>query len=132
MSSIYRKLKEFAASQASESSLFPGDEVLPIWVAREKQGYRRHQIPYWTLRGYLTVHNGLLLYGRRIVIPVARQREILEKTLQGNLGIQRCRLSIMESGWWLGVSAQMDKIVKQCHMCAKEANDCSKLPTYPW
>ena len=91
--------------------------------------------PYWTLRGYLAMHNGLLLYGRRIVIQVARQREILEKIHQGHLGIQRCRLRIMESVWWPGVSAQMDK---QCHMCAKEAVAhkepmiVAKLPTYPW
>ena len=131
------KLKEFSASQAS-------DAVCSQVMKYCRFGWPdKHRVtddikPYWTLRGYLTVHNGLLLYGRRIVIPVARQREILEKIHQGHLGIQRCRLRIMESVWWPGVSAQMDKMIRQCHMCAKEAVAhkepmiAAQLPTYPW
>ena len=44
----------------------------------------------------------------------------------------------MESVWWPGVSAQMDKMIKQCHMCAteavahKEPMIAAQLPTYPW
>eukprot|EP00731_Ephydatia_muelleri_P004100 Em0002g276a len=131
------KLKEFSASQAS-------DAVCSQVMKYCQFGWPdKHRVtddikPYWTLRGYLTVHNGLLLYGRRIVIPVARQREILEKIHQGHLGIQRCRLRIMKSVWWPGVSAQMDKMIRQCHMCAKEAVAhkepmiAAQLPTYPW
>ena len=138
MSSNYReKLKEFSASQASDAVCSQVMKYCQFgWP--EKHRVTDDIKPYWTLRGYLTVHNGLLLYGRRIVIPVARQREILEKIHQGHLSIQRCRLRIMESVWWPGVSAQMDKMIKQCHMCAKEAVAhkepmiAAQLPTYPW
>ena len=64
------KLKEFAASQAS-------DAVCSIKYSQFRWS-NKHLVTddiksYWALRGYLTVHNRLLLYGRQIVIPMARQ-----------------------------------------------------------
>ena len=48
--------------------------------------------PYWEARGELTMGEGLLLCGGRIVVPEAMQAETLQKLHQGHQGIQRCRL----------------------------------------
>ncbi|KAL5477426.1 hypothetical protein EMCRGX_G024224 [Ephydatia muelleri] len=45
--------------------------------------------PYWKLQGELTVHNNLLLFRTRIVVPNALQRETLQKIHNGHQGIQR-------------------------------------------
>ena len=45
--------------------------------------------PYWRVRSELTVHNNLLLYGRRILVPKQLQKEILHKIHCGHQGIQR-------------------------------------------
>ena len=73
------KLKEFSASQASDAVCSQVMKYCQFgWP--EKHRVTDDIKPYWALRGYLTVHNGLLLYGRRIVIPVARQRDPRENT----------------------------------------------------
>ena len=50
--------------------------------------------PYWVHRGLLTIQDGLLLFGSRIVVPRACRRETLDKIHSGHLGIQRCKLRV--------------------------------------
>ena len=94
--------------------------------------------PYWNVRGELTIHQGLLLYGTRIVIPKTLQRETLTKIHQGHQGVQRCCLRAKVSVWWPGISQQIDNFVKQCPTCVKESSPNSEpmmqteLPAFPW
>ena len=48
--------------------------------------------PYWQARGQLTVHDDLLLYGQRIVVPAAMQQVTLSEIHRGHQGIQKCCL----------------------------------------
>ena len=52
---------------------------------------------YWKCRGQFSLHNELLLFGNRIVIPSHLRKEILTKIHQGHQGIQRCRLRLVTS-----------------------------------
>ena len=94
--------------------------------------------PYWQARGQLTVHNNLLLYGQRIVIPVSLQKEILSKSHEGHQGIQKCRLRANTSVWWPGISKHIKDLVEQCPTCVKEHTPGKEpliptdLPDYPW
>ena len=76
--------------------------------------------PYWQARGQLTVHNNLLLYGQRIVIPISLQKEVLSKIHEGHQGIQKCRLRANTSVWWLGISKHIKDLVERCPVCVKE------------
>ena len=96
-------------------------------------------IPYWKVRGNLTVDKkNLLLYGKRIVVPKLLRKETMEKIHTGHQGIQRCRLRANTSVWWPGLSHELDNLVKQCHTCAREFTPRrqpmipTQLPGYPW
>ncbi|KAL5506839.1 hypothetical protein EMCRGX_G008586 [Ephydatia muelleri] len=94
--------------------------------------------PYWVHRGLLTIQDGLLLFGSRIVVPRACRRETLDKIHSGHLGIQRCKLRVQQSVWWPGVSKEIESLVKHCRICArtttthKEPMIVSQPPDYPW
>lgn len=96
-------------------------------------------IPYWKVRGNLTVDKkNLLLYGKRIVVPKLLRKETMEKIHTGHQGIQRCRLRANTSVWWSGLSHELNNLVKQCHTCAREFTPRrqpmipTQLPDYPW
>ena len=55
--------------------------------------------PYWKYQGELSVHDNLLLYQNRLVIPKQQQQQVLEK-LHTVQGIQRCRLRAKSLVWW--------------------------------
>ena len=51
-------------------------------------------MPYWKVKGSLTVCEGLLMLNDCIVIPKSLQREIMDKIYQGHQGIERCRMRV--------------------------------------
>jgi len=94
--------------------------------------------PYWQHRDKLTLHNDLLLFGNRMVVPKQLQKQTLEKIHQGHQGINRCRLRIKSSIWWPGVSNEMGMFIKQCPHCEqsttppRELMISTPLPSHPW
>ena len=95
-------------------------------------------VPYWKVRGSLTVHNGLLLYQGRIVVPMSLQRETLTRVHDGHQGIERCRMRVKTSVWWPGISQQLSEMVTNCAVCARDSAlrreplMTTPLPDYPW
>ena len=95
-------------------------------------------VPYWSAKSKLTVHDHLLLFRDRIVIPKCLQSETLQKIHQGHQGIQRCRERISRSVWWPGVSRDIEAHVNKCPECTKnhpqhrEPLIPSPLPHHPW
>jgi len=77
--------------------------------------------PYWTVRGNLTLHDELLLYGGRIVVPKQLQKETLKKIHTGHQGIVRCRLRAT-SVWWPGISKELELFIQKCPECVKTIN----------
>ena len=71
------------------------------------------------MRGDLTLHDNLLLYGSRIVVPKSLRAATLRKIHNGHQGIQRCRQRTTSSVWWPGVSRHIEQLVKSCPICAK-------------
>lgn len=93
---------------------------------------------YWNVQGDLVVHKKLLLYGKRIVVPKALQRETLKKLHQGHQGIVRCQERARISVWWPGIGQQIKDLVQGCSTCAREFVPHPEpliptpLPEFPW
>ena len=94
--------------------------------------------PYWEAQGELTVGNGMLMLGRRIVVPKALQEETLKKLHEGHQGIVRCRLRAKTAVWWPGLSKQITAFINKCPECARDNTPHreplipTSLPDYPW
>ena len=103
-----------------------------------QQTLTNNLLPYWKVRGEISLYENLLLYGSRIVVPAKLQKETLYKIHQGHQGIQKCRLRISSSVWWPGVSKAMESYIKNCPECLKsyippkEPLLSSPLPSRPW
>jgi len=93
---------------------------------------------YWDIQGELTVGDGLLMRGQRIVVPKALQNETLKKLHDGHQGMVRCRLRAKSAVWWPGLSKQLTEFVQRCPECARESkpNKEPLIPTplseHPW
>ena len=56
--------------------------------------------PYWTFREELTVEDGIILKGTRIVVPTKQQEAVLRLIHEGNLGLNKCKLCAKETVYW--------------------------------
>ena len=64
---------------------------------------------FWTFREELTIKDGLVLKGTRIVIPNKKQDEILKLIYEGHLGLTQCKLHTKETVYWPGLNEQLEK-----------------------
>lgn len=93
---------------------------------------------YWPERATLTVKDGLLLRGTRLVIPSALRNDVLVKLHEGHLGIVKCKARARESVWWPGLSQQVNDMVLRCRICIQERQNHkeplkpTECPRRPW
>ena len=98
--------------------------------------------PFWTFREELTVEDGLILKGTRIVIPTKQHKAILKLLHGGHLGLNKCKLRAKETVYWPGLNDQLEDLVLNCELCLKYSTAKCKLepslllgqevPLYPW
>ena len=100
------------------------------------QGFpdHRNQLPdpcrhYWNVREHLTVDDGLIVYGCRLLIPSSMRQQMLaslHELHQGSVQTkERARLTI----YWSGIDNDIDNIVLSCKMCQDHLSSNSKEPT---
>lgn len=82
------------------------------WPDRNQlQGPVKH---YWQKRTALSVHDGLLLRGTRLVMPANMRSDVLEKIHKGHQGVVKCRELAGQTVWWPGLSSQISELVRKC------------------
>ena len=104
----------------------------------EKQKVDAGVKPYYPIAAELSVENGLLMRGCRIVIPPSLRKEMLARIHTGHQGIVKCRERGRQSVWWPGMSRELEELVKNCPECCKAQKQRaqpltpSELPDLPW
>lgn len=106
------------------------------WPDRSRlEGPVRH---YWAERAVLSVHDGLLLRGTRLVIPSTMRNSVLEKIHEGHQGVVKCGDRARQAVWWPGLSSQIEELVLNCRACLEERVNTREplmpttLPDRPW
>jgi len=97
------------------------DEVLQVLKQVILQGWpsQKSSVPaaitvYFDYRDELTVQNGILLRGERVIIPSSMRRDLLTKLHAGHLGINSCLRRARDVVYWPGMSAQIRQFVGSC------------------
>ena len=92
---------------------------------------------YWNFREELTIEDGLILKGERIVIPPTLRPEILDTLHKGHLGQEKCLLRARATVFWPEITKEDG--VKTCEACQKHERHNQKQPilqpeppSYPW
>ena len=83
---------------------------------------------YLTFREELTIEDGLILKGTRIVIPSKKCKSILKLTHEGHLGLNKFKLHAKETDNWPQLNEQLDKLILNCKLCLKYLQAKCKQP----
>ena len=75
--------------------------------------------PYFTYREELTIVDGLLVKGNKIVIPTEMRHDCLETLHAPHLGLQKTLLSAHTSVFWPGMTADIKAQISNCSACQK-------------
>ena len=76
-------------------------------------------LPYWNYSDELTVVDGLVFKGERIVIPSALRGEMLKRIHMGHMGIVKCKSRAKEVMLWPNMHGQIEDMVSTCLTCSE-------------
>ena len=88
--------------------------------------------PYFPRRCELSLHNGCLLWGSRVVIPPRGREEILQLLHESHLGISRMKSLARNYVWWPKIDEALERIAKGCETCQAHQKNPRKAPIHPW
>ena len=95
--------------------------------------------PYFSFRDELTITDGIILKGNRVVIPSVLRKEMKDKIHSSHLGAESCIRRARESLYWPNMAADIKDVVTSCSICrsVESANQKETLmnhdvPERPW
>ncbi|XP_063592470.1 uncharacterized protein K02A2.6-like [Penaeus indicus] len=95
--------------------------------------------PYWSFRDELSIEDGLVIKGSRVIIPMSMQKLVLDRIHEGHQGIAKCQLRAKDCVYWTSINRDIEDIVQQCSICQETSRSQTKetlipheLPTRPW
>ena len=94
---------------------------------------------YFSFREELSIQNGLVFKGERLVIPASMRDNMLANIHASDIGIQCCLRRVREVVYWPRMDKDVTAYVEKCNVCnsqpteqGKEPLICHELPTRPW
>ncbi|KAM7312980.1 uncharacterized protein ISCGN_002903 [Ixodes scapularis] len=88
--------------------------------------------PFFDRRLQMSVHQGCLMYGMRVVVPSQLQEPVLDELHQGHPGIVRSKELARSYVWWPSIDSDLERKVRSCQACQEQRNDPCKAPLHPW
>ncbi|XP_062610827.1 uncharacterized protein K02A2.6-like [Saccostrea cucullata] len=94
---------------------------------------------YWNFRDELSVENGLIMKGLRIVIPHDLRTELLKILHVGHTGVEKTLRRARDIVFWPGLTKDVTDLILNCNVCLelrnsnpKEPLQSHEIPSYPW
>ena len=95
--------------------------------------------PFSSKRSELSIHDGCVLWGSRVVVPKKGRDAIIQELHKGHPGMSKMKGLARMYVWWPGIDADMEKSVRRCSSCQEvrsspplaPLNPC-KWPSRPW
>ena len=112
LSAVMRYTREGWPSKSSEH----GDEI---------ENYRK-------LSDSLSMANGCLLFGIRIIIPTSMRENVLNLLHIGHFGISRMKRLARTAVYWPNIDSDITSLSNKCSTCAEHQNNPAKAPNHPW
>ncbi|XP_043215920.1 uncharacterized protein K02A2.6-like isoform X2 [Amphibalanus amphitrite] len=87
---------------------------------------------YRTKQGELSIQNGCLLWGARVVIPVKLRERVLQMLHDGHMGESHTKGFARMYVWWPNLDFDITQMVKACVTCQQYRHQAPVTPLSPW
>ena len=73
--------------------------------------------PYWQRKEELSMQDGCVLWGNRVIIPMLGRPEVLDLLHDGHPGITKMKNIARQVVWWPSIDKDLANKVQQCETC---------------
>ena len=88
--------------------------------------------PYFTKRTELSVEDGCILWGARVVVPPQGRSKVLTELHEAHPGEPRMKALARSYVWWPGLDQEIVRKVKSCDKCQSNQSASAEAPLHPW
>ncbi|KRX70380.1 LanC-like protein 2 [Trichinella sp. T6] len=88
--------------------------------------------PYVTCQHEISIHNGCLLWGSRVIIPLQARHKILKELHVGHPGIVRMKALARCYVWWPKLDTEIENLVRTCELCQQSRASPPHAPVHKW
>ena len=89
-------------------------------------------VTYKNERDELTLKQGCLLWGVRVVVPAPLQGKVLQELHETHPGMIRMKSIARSYVWWPNIDSDIEKTVRTCHVCQATRASPPEAPVHPW
>ena len=129
-------LKDSPISSAQIRTWTRRDSLLSQLLRCVQQGWstvvNEELKPYWNRRLELSVYDGCLLWGSRVVVSPPGRNQALRELHGGHPGCSRMKSLTRMFCWWPGMDAEIETLVRQCPECQEDRPGPPPSPLQPW
>ena len=133
-----RKLDRLRKSTAQDNQLTRLSHYINTGFPCEKKNLLTDLQEYWNYRDTLSIENGLLTCGPRIIVPQGMQAEMLQYIHDGHQGRERCLLRARNTVFWPKITYDIQELIERCIICQEHGKSqpitgiTQELPPFPW
>ena len=104
--------------------------VMSGWPVTRKSVPREIEA-YWNIRDEITVIDGLLFAGRKLIIPRSMRSVMLELLHESHQGVEKSKARARNVMYWPGINGDISRIVTACSTCLRYRSANPKEPMLP-
>ena len=86
---------------------------------------------YRDVRDDLSELNGIILRSERILIPTSMRKEMLERTHQGQMDIEKSKRRARDVLYLPGMCSEIQEKIARCSICQQHQKQNKKKPMIP-
>ena len=90
--------------------------ILKGWIT-DKLDIPPEVLPYFPIRDELSVQDGLIFRGERVVIPVTLRAILKDKIHSSHLGVEGCLRRAREAIYWPNMNFDLKDYISKCSIC---------------
>ena len=114
------------------------DKILSMVLTFTQLGWNQEKCddpdlkPFFIRRDELSVEQGCLMWGMRVIIPPNLRRPVLNELHWAHPGAARMKSMAPSHVWWPKLDADLEKTARECPQCIKTHNAPPPAPLIPW
>ena len=124
-------LEEMRTATDEDDELRSLREVIYVGWPQSRSDVHRVLLPYWNFRDELSIDNGIVTKGTRIVIPRKIRSRILAQLHLAHQGVEKTRLHGRTAVYWPGIYDDIEQMVEACSICQEAQPQQPKEPMMP-
>ena len=133
-----KKLDQLRKSTAQDNQLTRLSSYINTGFPCDKKNLPTDLQEFWNHREALSIENGLITCGNRIIVPNEMRAEMLQYIHEEHQGKERCLLWARNTVFWPKIMYDIQELIERCIICQEHGKSQSiigttqELPPFPW